>query len=232
MLPTAILAGGLATRMRPLTETVPKSLLAVAGRPFIHHQLEQLRENGVREVVLCVGYLGEMVEAEIGDGARYELSVRYSYDGPALRGTAGALHQALPLLPAGSPFFVLYGDSYLPVPFAPIARHFLSTEARALMTVYRNASQFDRSNVVFRENRIVVYDKKHQTADMEHIDYGLGIFRPEAFAQPPESPTWDLAELYQSLLAEDKLAAYEVHTRFYEIGSPQGLAELDRLLTP
>lgn len=231
MLPTAILAGGLATRMRPLTETIPKSLLAVAGHPFIHHQLVQLRDDGVRDVVLCLGYLGEMIEQIVGDGAQYGLSVRYSYDGPALRGTAGALHQALPLLPAGSPFFVLYGDSYLPVPFPPIARHFLSTEAQALMTVYRNASQFDRSNVIFRENRIVVYDKKHQTPDMEYIDYGLGIFRHEAFANPPESATWDLADLYQSLLAQGKLAAYEVHSRFYEIGSPQGLAELDRLLT-
>lgn len=232
MLPTAILAGGLATRMRPLTEKIPKSLLEVAGRPFIHHQLEQLRANGVREVVLCVGYLGEMIEAEVGDGARLGLSVRYSYDGAMLRGTAGALHRALPLLQAGSPFFVLYGDSYLPTPFEPVARHFLSTSALALMTVYRNASRFDKSNVVFRENRIVVYDKKHQTPEMEYIDYGLGVFRPEAFARPPDSPTWDLADLYQQLLTGGKLAAYEVTTRFYEIGSPQGLAELDQLLTP
>lgn len=232
MLPTAILAGGLATRMRPITETIPKSLLPVAGHPFIHHQLVQLRENGVRDVVLCVGYLGEMIEQSVGDGAEYGLSVRYSYDGPTLRGTAGALHQALPLLPAGSPFFVLYGDSYLPTPFEPVARHFLAAGAKALMTVYRNVSRFDRSNVVFRDNRIVVYDKKRQTPEMEYIDYGLGIVRPEAFARPPESPAWDLADLYQALLAEDQLAAYEVHTRFYEIGSTEGLAELDQFLTP
>lgn len=232
MLPTAILAGGLATRMRPLTETIPKSLLPVAGHPFIHHQLVQLKENGVRDVVLCLGHLGELIEQALGGGARYGLSLRYSYDGPTLRGTAGALRQALPLLPSDSPFFVLYGDSYLPVPFPPIARHFLSTSAQALMTVYRNASQFDRSNVIFRGNRILVYDKKHQTPDMEYIDYGLGIFRREAFANPPDSRAWDLADLYQSLLAQDQLAAYEVHSRFYEVGSPQGLAELDRLLAP
>ena len=232
MLPTAILAGGLATRLRPLTEKVPKALLTVAGEPFIFHQLRLLRDNGVRLVVLCLGFLGEQVEQAVGDGSAFGLEVRYSYDGPTLRGTAGALDQALPLLPQDSPFFVLYGDSYLPTAFEPVGRHFLDSGKLALMTVFKNASLYDTSNVVFAEGEILKYDKKQRTEDMQYIDYGLGAFRHAAFAAGPPAGAaqWDLAVLYQTLLAQNQLAAYEIHERFYEIGSHQGLQELDQLL--
>ena len=114
-LPVAILAGGLATRLRPITEKIPKSLVDVAGEPFIVRQLDYLFRQRVRDVVLCIGYLGEMIEAVVGDGSRFGLRVSYSIDGPILLGTGGALRRAAPLL--GEAFFVLYGDSYLPVDY-------------------------------------------------------------------------------------------------------------------
>ncbi len=227
-IPLAILAGGLATRLRPITETIPKSLVSVAGRPFIEHQLEQLQLEGIRRVVLCVGYLGEMVRDVVGDGSRFGLRVDYSFDGPKLLGTGGALRQALPLL--GDTFFVLYGDSYLPIPFAPVAATFLKSGKQGLMTVYRNEGSHDTSNVVFADGRIRIYDKKATLPEMRHIDYGLELLKPAAFEPFAGREAFDLAELLQNLLSRDQLAGHEVLTRFYEIGSHAGLNELDALL--
>jgi NDP-sugar pyrophosphorylase family protein len=219
--PVAILAGGLATRLRPLTETIPKALVEIHGRPFIAWQLDWLRDQGVRHVVVCAGYRGEQIEAVVGDGREFGLKVDWLYDGPVLLGTAGALKRALPLL--GGPFFVLYGDSYLPIPWKPVQETFDESGKLALMTVYHNEGQFDRSNVEFAGGRILLYDKTSQSPRMRHIDYGLGLFAPAAFDRVPEGQPADLAALYASLLAQGQLAAYEVHERFYEIGSFEGI---------
>jgi NDP-sugar pyrophosphorylase family protein len=227
--PVAILAGGLATRLRPLTERVPKVLIPVAGKPFLAHQLELLRRQGIRRVVLCLGHLGEMVTREFGNGSDWGMELDYSFDGPVLLGTGGALRQALPKL--GDAFFVLYGDSYLTVPFQPIAECFALSGKRGLMTVYRNEGLYDTSNVVFRDGQIQVYDKKARLPEMRHIDYGLSLFRASVFAERPAGYAFDLAAVMQQLVAEHDLAGYEVGERFYEIGSPAGLAELETKLS-
>ncbi|CAN5599795.1 nucleotidyltransferase family protein [soil metagenome] len=226
--PVAILAGGLATRLRPITETIPKALVTVAGEPFLAHQLRQLHREGIRKAVLCVGYLGEMIEEQFGAGEAYGMQLQYCYDGPHLRGTGGALKHALPQL--RSPFFVLYGDSYLPTSYARVAEAFLRSGRIALMTVFRNEGRWDTSNVWFEDGSILLYDKKQQRPEMHHIDYGLGVFRAEAFDRWPESNPFDLAEVYHDLAKNSRLAGHEVTQRFYEIGSPAGLAELDALL--
>jgi NDP-sugar pyrophosphorylase family protein len=226
--PLALLAGGLATRMRPITANVPKSMIEVAGRPFIAHQLELLAGNGVRDVVICCGFLGEQIEAFVGDGAAFGCSVRYSYDGSPLKGTGGALRRALPLL--GDTFFVMYGDSYLPVEFEPVYDALMASGRTGLMTVFRNDDQWDRSNVEFAEGRILRYDKQNTTPNMHYIDYGLGMLKGRAFASWSEEDVFDLATVYQNLLEEDELAGYEVSHRFYEIGTPAGLLETDAFL--
>lgn len=227
MMPIAVLCGGLATRMYPLTKTLPKSLVEVAGEPFIFRQLRLLAESGIDEAVLCVGRMGEMIRDRVGDGRRFSLRIRYSFDGETQLGTAGALKKALPLL--GGPFFVLYGDSFLECDYAAVAAAFAEAEdALGLMTVYRNDNRFDASNIVFRAGRIVEYDKKSPTPDMAHIDYGLGALRPEALASVAAGAPADLADIYRRLLADGVLAGFEVKRRFYEIGSPNGLAELER----
>jgi NDP-sugar pyrophosphorylase family protein len=222
-LPVAILAGGLARRLRPITETIPKALVEVAGTPFIRRQLDYLRRQGVSRVVLCVGFLGEEIEAVIGDGSAIGLSVSYSQDWPKLMGTGGALKQALPLL--DSRFLVLYGDSYLPIDFAAVERAFLASGKPALMTVQRNADRWDKSNVLFEDNVIVEYNKSAPSPDMRHIDYGLGALSAEVLAHEATTGSFDLAEIYHRLSLSGQLAGYEVHERFYEIGSHQGLAE-------
>ena len=226
--PVAILAGGLATRLRPMTEKIPKALVNVAGEPFLTHQLRLLHSAGFRRVVVCAGYRGEMIQAGFGDGARFDMHIEYSFDRPFLRGTGGALKQALPYL--GANFFVLYGDSYLPIDYAEVAHAFLESGKPALMTVFKNEDRWDASNVWFDGGEIRRYDKKNRTVEMKHIDYGLGILRAEALADWPDNKPFDLAEVYRALLNKKHLAGFEVQQRFYEIGSAEGLAELDSLL--
>lgn len=226
--PVAILAGGLATRLRPITEKVPKVLVPVAGKPFLEHQLALLRREGVTRAVLCVGHLGEMVRRDFGDGSAHGVRLEYSFDGPVLLGTGGALKRALPLL--GEKFFVLYGDSYLPVPFAPVAEYFELSGRAGLMTVFQNEGCYDTSNVVFGDGEIKVYDKKNRLPEMRHIDYGLSLFKASVFEEWPGDRPFDLAEVMQRLVAQKQLAGYEVKERFYEVGSHAGLAELEALL--
>ena len=218
-IPVAVLAGGLATRLRPITEKIPKSLIPVAGKPFLAHQLELLHSRGIRRAVLCVGYLGEMIQREFGDGSAFRRSqLDYAFDGPKLLGTGGALKRALPLL--GMEFFVLYGDSYLPIEYRPIAEFFRRSGKLGCMTVYRNEGRYDTSNVVFRDGSVVVYDKKNRLPEMHHIDYGLSLFQAAAFDAYPADKPFDLAEVMGKLVREKQLAGYEVRERFYEIGSP------------
>lgn len=227
-LPVAILAGGLATRLRPATEKIPKALLSVADEPFLVHQLRLLRSEGFRKVVLCVGYLGEMIEATIGDGTRLGLKIDYSFDGPTLLGTGGALKRALPEL--GKRFLVIYGDSYMPADYGAIVEAFVQSGKPALMTVLENEGRWDASNVWFEKGKIQRYDKRLRTPEMRHIDYGISVLTPGVFAGFPENVPFDLADLYSRLVSDQQMAAYEVNQRFYEIGSAEGLAELDSLL--
>jgi NDP-sugar pyrophosphorylase family protein len=227
-LPVAILAGGLATRLRPITENIPKVLVPVAGRPFLAHQLALLRRQGIEQAVLCVGHLGEMVEREFGDGSAYGVKLRYSFDGPRLLGTGGALKRALPVL--GSRFFTLYGDSYLTEPLAPVADYFHQSGLPGLMTVYRNEGRYDTSNVVFAEGVVQLYDKKNRRPEMHHIDYGLEMFDASVFDDWPSDGAFDLSEVMTRLVERRQMSGWEVKERFYEIGSRAGLEELNELL--
>lgn len=222
-LPVAILAGGLATRLRPITEKIPKALVDVAGEPFIARQLRYLKQEGIREVVLCLGHLGEQVQAVVGDGQAFGLSVRYSWDGETQLGTGGALCKALPLL--GELFFVFYGDSYLPIDFSAVEADYFRQGKPALMTALNNQNRWDRSNVAWDGSHIAEYNKKAPRPEMTHIDYGLAILSATILQDRPPDQAFDLAELYHSLSLDGQLAGHEVHQRFYEIGSHQGLAE-------
>ena len=226
--PVALLAGGLATRLRPITEKIPKLLVEVAGEPFFSHQIRLLKAAGLTRYVLCVGFLGEKIVEYYGDGSRWGVSIDYSFDGPRLLGTGGALIQALPKL--GDTFYVLYGDSYLPIDYGAVGDFFNASGKLGLMTVFENRGRYDASNVWFEDGRIKVYDKKARGPEMHHIDYGLGVFRAGALAGFPRNAVVDLADVQKSLVARGELAGYEVTQRFYEIGSPARLAELDRRL--
>lgn len=228
-LPCAILAGGLGTRLFPVTERIPKALVEVAGIPFITHQLRLLRSHGIDRVVLCIGHLGSKIQEYLQYNPEPGMHIAYSIDGPALRGTAGALLEALHLL--GDRFFVVYGDSYLPCDYQEVDSAHRESGKEALMTVFRNDGLWERSNVEFATGQILAYDKKERNERMRHVDYGLGVFDRSAFRRVPADTVFDLASLYQMLLADRQLAAFEVAERFYEIGSVQGLADLTEVLS-
>jgi len=221
-LPLAILAGGLATRLRPITETIPKALVPVAGEPFLTHQLRLLSRHGLRDIVLCVGHLGEQIEAAYGDGQAHGVRLRYSYDGPRLRGTAGALQRALPLL--GDAFLVLYGDSYLEIDYGAVIERFRESAAPALMTVIENSHGTEPSNVWFENQTIRAYNKKQPLPQMRYIDYGLSAYRAECLADHPEG---DLSNLQGALAEGGQMAGFEVTIPYHEIGSPIGLKALE-----
>ena len=228
MLPVAILAGGLATRLRPVTQTIPKALIEVAGKPFIEHQLEYLHKQGVSSVVLCIGYLGEMIQELVGDGSRWGLQVSYSPDGPVLLGTGGALKQALPLL--GEQFFILYGDSYLPIDFSKVQAAFTESGQLGLMTVLKNQNQWDKSNVQYEQGQLVEYNKSVISPQMHYIDYGLGVLQAKALDGYPAGQSFDLSQVYNQLSLQKQLAGHEVFERFYEIGSHQGITDTQTYL--
>ncbi len=224
-LPVAILAGGVATRLRPLTEKIPKALVEVAGKPFVFHQLEWLRDEGAHKVVLCLGYRGEQIRELIGQGLQFGLTVDYSFDGDRLLGTGGALRKAIRKL--GKEFFVVYGDSYLTCSLQNVERAYFEAGQSALMTVFKNDGKWDRSNVIFKDGRILRYDKKTSSSEMQYIDYGLNVLSASVLAASELPETFDLGDVLTSLSERGELAGYEVNKRFYEIGSHDGLKETD-----
>jgi NDP-sugar pyrophosphorylase family protein len=229
MPPVVILAGGLATRLYPVTKTLPKSLIEIAGKPFIHHQLALLREKGISRVVLCVGYLSEMIEEYVGDGSSWGLELRYSYDGNELLGTGGAVKKALSLLPDA--FFILYGDSYLDIDYNAVIECFYDEGLPVLMTIYRNQNTYDSSNILMKGGRILKYNKKSRDPAMEYIDYGFIVIRKEVLIQYLANEPFDLSLVLSRMADSGKVAAFEVEKRFYEIGSAQGIRETEEYIS-
>jgi N-acetyl-alpha-D-muramate 1-phosphate uridylyltransferase len=227
-LPVAILAGGMATRLRPVTETIPKALVEVAGEPFAFHQLRLLARCGVQRVVYCLGYRSEQIVEAVGDGARFDLAVEYSIDGLAPLGTGGAVAKALPLL--GDRFFVLYGDSYLECDYREVEAAFIRSGRPALMCVFRNDGAWDASNLEYEDGAVTRYSKGSSPCRMRYIDWGLSVLTSSIVLASSKNGAWDLAELFESLSLCGCLAGFEVKRRFYEIGSFAGLAETEELL--
>jgi N-acetyl-alpha-D-muramate 1-phosphate uridylyltransferase len=225
----AILAGGLATRLGPLTKETPKSLINIRGKPFLQYQLEFLKKGGVEDVVLCIGHLGENIGKYFGDGREFGINIKYSYDGDKLLGTAGALKNAERLLEDG--FIVMYGDSYLFLDFPAVVSFFRKFDKLGLMVVYKNTDRYDKSNVVIDGNLVREYNKKMGTKDMVYIDYGASILRKEALKLVPRSQPYSLEKLFSQLIDRKQLLAYEVGRRFYQIGSLEGLHEFERYIS-
>jgi len=231
--PVLILAGGLGTRLSALNPNLPKSMVDVNGQPFIAHQLQLLRKQGVDDVVLCVGHQEKPLRDFVGDGTIFGIRVRYSTDyspenSNQLLGTGGAVLKASKLV--SSPFAVLYGDSYLDVAFAPFFESFVRLGKPALMTVYRNNNRRVPSNLLVRRGQVIAYEKEKPTPDMKHIDYGLTIFSEAALAGSPQSQPFDLALVIKSLIGRGQLACHQVDVCFREVGSEEGLRELEEYL--
>ena len=223
-----ILAGGLGTRLRPLTSEVPKALIPIGGKPFLHHQIDLLKRRGIRDIVLCVGHLGDRVKDYFGDGRWLGVRIRYSEEEGHLLGTAGAIKNAEPLL--RDDFFLMYVDSYLMIDYREIMRYFRRFDRLGLMVVWRNVDRFERSNVMVEGNLVTAYNKDQKSPDMVYINYGLSVLRKEALAFIPAGRPFSQEDFYQILIDQGELLTFEVEQRFYEIGSPKGLEEFGMLI--
>jgi NDP-sugar pyrophosphorylase family protein len=208
---------------------VPKLLVPICDRPFFEYQIANLREQNIKDIVVCAGFLGERIKEEFGDGTSHGVRIRYSFDGPSLLGTGGAIKRAIPLL--GDTFFVLYGDSFLQIDYEAVFECFRRSGRSALMTIFRNDNRWDTSNVEFADSEIKAYDKKKQTERMAYIDYGLSIYRATVFESYPSETAIDLSDILRDLVATGDLAGYEAKSRFYEVGSFSGIEEFVRAIT-
>ena len=222
-----ILCGGKGTRLMQLTADTPKSMIRVKGKPFLHHQIKLLRKNGIRDIVLCVSYLAEQIMEYFGDGSHLGVDLKYSVEDTPL-GTGGALIKAGHLL--RDEFFVMYGDSYLPVDFGEVMSFFKKHEKLGLMVVFKNNGQYEKSNISIDGIFIKEYNKINPK-NMVYIDYGLSILKKEALNSFPKDKVISFEEeIRQKLIEQKQLLAFEVNERFYEIGSPKGLEEFRKYI--
>jgi NDP-sugar pyrophosphorylase family protein len=217
--------------MRPDTETIPKALVSVHGAPFADWQLRHLAAQGVERVVYSIGYRGDMLRDHVGDGSGFGLQVTWVDEGSDLRGTGGALRLALDGGALDEAFFVLYGDSYLPVSMARVEDAWRLSGMPALMTVMRNEGRWEASNAVYADGRVVLYDKARppeRRDEMRWVDYGLSVLTQGVVARAIEpGAVEDLAAVLRDLSLAGQLAGLEVRERFYEAGSPTGLRDLE-----
>lgn len=224
-----IIAGGKAVRLHPLTVDLPKSLIEVNGKPFIYHQLVMLKEQGIKNVVICAGFKGLMIEEYVNSVNGLGLNTKFSYDGETALGTGGALRKAFGLLDTS--FYVLYGDSYLTIDLKAANAYYDKCGKDLLMVIIRNNNRWDKSNVVFSGGKVVQYNKNTYNSQMQYIDYGISLMNKTSVLEIPENTTCDLGELYTELAERGRLAGFEVHDRFYEIGSFSGIKETAQFLS-
>ncbi len=223
-----ILAGGLATRLRPLTERVPKSMIRINEKPFLEYQIELLKKNRITNVLLCTGHLGSQIKDYFVDGEKFGVRLEYSEEKEELLGTGGALKKAKNLLE--DEFFVMYGDSYLILDYQEIAGYFHKFNKLGLMVVYKNYNEFDKSNVVVKNGFVKLYDKRDSSPEMIYIDEGISILRKEILSDFPSHTPFLLDKIFQRLISKGELLAFETKQRFFEIGSSEGLSDFKKLI--
>ncbi|MDA4112345.1 MAG: sugar phosphate nucleotidyltransferase [Thaumarchaeota archaeon] len=224
-----ILAGGLGTRLRPLTNTTPKPMVLVNGRPFLEYELKLLAKNGISDFVLCVGYLGEVIRDYFGSGEKLGISIQYSFDGEEPLGIAGALKRAEPILQ--DVFIVTYGDSYLRAEYAGAMKQFLRAGKLGMMLAYENHNRYGRSDLAIKDGFVTRYDKQHQTPDMVWINYGISILRRETLKSIPSDQKYDEEQFYGELIKKNELLAFVVKDRFFEIGTGPALKEFESFIS-
>jgi NDP-sugar pyrophosphorylase family protein len=223
----AILAGGLGTRLGSLTKDTPKSMVKIRGKPFLEYQLELLKKQNLKEIVLCVGHLKDKIESYFGDGSRFGVRIEYGEEEEPL-GTAGALRNAGNLL--GDDFLVLNGDSYLAIDYGEVSEEYRLGNKLGLMVVYRNNNRYDKSNVMIADGLVTNYDRSGRAEDMRYIDYGLSVLNKKALEFVPQGKFLQLDEVYRELVRRRQLTAFETQVRFYEVGSVQGLEDFTKIV--
>jgi len=218
-----IICGGLATRLGNLSKNIPKSMIDIEGKPFLLYQIENLKKNNIKDILLCVGHLSEKIIDYFGDGKKFGVNITYSYDKDKALGPIGAVKNAEKLL--DDEFFIMYGDSYLSVDFQDAYNYFKKNNKPSMMVVYKNNDKFDKSNLIIKDNLVVGYGDKERTKDMKYIDYGTSLLTKNCLKFVPNNEFFSTGKFFSKLIKERNLRAYEVFKRFYHIGNPESLEE-------
>lgn len=218
-----ILCGGLATRLGNLAKDIPKSMIKIKNKPFLEHQIENLKNHSIKDIVLCVGHLSDKIENYFGNGKKFGVNILYSYDKDKPLGPIGALKNAEPLLE--DIFFIMYGDSYLNVDFQKIYSYFIKQNKLGLMAVYKNFNKYDKSNLIVKNNLVVAYGEKNRTQDMIYIDYGTSILRKKSLNSISKNTFYSTGQFFSELILNKQLIAFEIEERFYHIGNPDALID-------
>jgi mannose-1-phosphate guanylyltransferase len=221
-----ILAGGLGTRLRPITERIPKPMVDAGGRPFLEHIVRHLANQNFQRLLLLIGHLGEQVRDYFEHGQRFRVQIEYESE-PAPLGTAGAVRNALSKL--DEEFILLYGDSYLPIDHWEVVQAFQESPCPGLIVVYdnRNADTGVANNVALgRDGYVRRYEKGRAAADLHYVEAGVLCFRREVFANLPAGEPISLEdEIYPQLIAQNQLRGFVTQQRFFDIGTHGRLAE-------
>ena len=224
--PVIILAGGKATRLGKIAKNTPKSLIKINNHPFLYHQLIYLEKQGIKEVIICAGHLGFKIKKFI-EKKKINLKIKYFNDGKKLLGTGGAIKKILPFVKNN--FFVMYGDSYLPINFRNVQKLYINSKKLGLITIYKNKNKLDKSNITLKSGNIY-YDKFKPIKGMHYIDYGLNILNKRVFKYFNLKKKFDLAEVLNLISKKNLLTFMLVKKRFYEIGSLNGIKDTEDFL--
>jgi NDP-sugar pyrophosphorylase family protein len=219
-----IICGGLATRLGALAKNIPKSMMEIEDKPFLWYQIENLKKQNIKDIVLCVGHLSEQIEKYFGDGKSFGVNISYSYDKEKPLGPIGAVKNAESML--DNEFFIIYGDSYLSVDFQDVIEYFKKYDYPALMVVYKNNDKFDKSNLIIKDNLVVGYGEKDKSKEMIYIDYGTSLLTKKSLEIVPKNEFFSTGQFFSKLIENKNLLSYEVNKRFYHIGDPDSLEEI------
>lgn len=226
-----ILAGGLGTRLRPLTYEIPKPMVPINGKPYLEYQLEYLRSQGVTDILILVGYLGEKIIDYFKNGEKFDLNIQYSRESTPL-GTGGGLKNANDLL--DDDFLLIYGDSFLPIRYDSVINRYFELNPKALLCVYDNSEDTDViSNIAIDadSHRVIKYTKNVNDDTLLYVDAGVLILNKKILEYIPENQVISLEQqCFPTLIKEGSLFAYVSHKRFYDIGTPDRLVQIMEVL--
>ncbi len=225
--PVIILAGGKGKRIKKLTAKKPKPLVKILNKPFIEYQIDLLRKQKVKKLIISIGYRGDEIINFIKNKNYKDIDISFFKDGIKPLGTGGALKKISKKIQGT--FIVLYGDSFLPISIKNIEKKFIKSKQDVLLTIYKNNNRFDKSNIKI-VNKKIFYNKFINDSDMKYIDYGLSIIKSKIIKNFTSNKKFDLSDLIYKLCLDRKIAYSIVKKRFYEIGSYKGIKDFKKYI--
>ena len=218
-----ILSGGKGTRVKKYTKKIPKCLIEINGKPFLYHQLEYLKKNNIKNVIVSVNYLGGKISSYLKKNIDF-INTKIVNDGKRPLGTGGAIIKSLRFLKKN--FYIIYGDSYLNFNLKKLAKK----KNLATMAIFRNNNKYDKSNIELKKLGKIFYHKNNENKKLKYIDYGVSYVNKRIFKEIKKNIKFNLPDFFDEISKRNMLSGYKVIKRFYEIGSYNGIKDLKNYL--